>query len=71
MGIERIYKTRECQRVASKKYLKNKVYRVCISFTPNDSEMVEWLKSQPDTIGVTIKKILHEKHKTVVESIDK
>ena len=25
MTIERIYKTRECQRVASKKYLKNKV----------------------------------------------
>ena len=71
MNIERIYKTRECQRRAAEKYRKEKVYRVCLTFTPNDNDLVEWLKSQPETVGKAIKKILYKNYEKVCNSVDK
>ena len=49
----------EAQKRANAKYKREKVKQVVVTFSPQDTELYEWLCAQPSKAG-TIKRLLRE-----------
>lgn len=51
----------EAQKRASAKYQREKTKQVNLKFSPNETELYEWLRAQPGTMSGAVKRLIREK----------